>query len=1097
MSEDLQLSVKLALESQNFQQQISSINRQMSVVQSSFTAASGRLGEFGSATDKLRAKSASLNTQLELAKSKTDMYATAVEKSKSKLADSVTAQEKLSTKIAATTRAYEASVIATGADSEKSKALQSEITNLNKQYNDGNSIIANNSRALDNNSIRQNNAQRASNTLEGQIRTTDSQILIQDSHWTTLGNTLTTSGKKMKDYGDKAAKIGKTLSIGITAPVVGLATASIKTAAVFSHEMADIRKEVDATSGSVSNTNNIMANMSKSSIAWSEQFGQSTDDINASLLTLVKDGYNGKVAMDIMGISLNTARGSNEDLTTTVNTLGTSLEAYGMKTTNAAQTTANMTKMADTFAYIANHTKASVSSLGEAFSIVGPTASALKIPFTEVAAAIGKLQSNGIDANTAATSLKAGLVNLTKPTAKMTKAMKDMGLSAFDANGNMKTLPEILSNIEQGTKGFTNQQKMADIATVFGKESLASWTVLLKNGAPALTTLSDNAGNATGEVKKLADSMKNTDVNKFNELKNSAKALGIVFGQDILPTLTPIIDKLTEMIKGFSAMSDSNKKLIVDIALVAAAIGPLLVTAGKFASAIGSIKLLLGTASTAMGVAAGATEGVGVATGVASGGLGTMALAAGAALIPFLPLIVGVGLLVAAGFAIHNALTKSATPAVDLFADSTKTSSKAVADSNGMMGTSFTEVVTKISAGTKAAVGSYMELDKKATASLNNLYDNSTVITAKNSAGVVAQYQGMADKIKGGLETRYQDEYSTMKASFDKRNVLSKDEEAKILAKMKTDTDNKKAVEDGYVKQIADIYKKASDDKRKTTTDEEQQIKSIQDKMRVNAVTDLSETEVQSKVILQRLSDYGKNITAQQASDEIHNANKARDGSVQAANDQYNKSVAEFIRQRDETHTITASQADKLIADAKKQKDQSIAHAEGLRSGVVNKITSMNSSIGNSVSTTTGDILTKWDKLQSWWDGWSPSIKKFVSVMTGTPTSPTVSAHATGTDNYEGGLTTLHEKGYEVYNLPKASKIYNHDASEALVMQTAKQVAQGVLASAQSSNQGGTQTIIVPVTLDGKEIARVVVNPISKLLENKRRQGATAMGGSY
>lgn len=395
------------------------------------------------------------------------------------------------------------------------------------------------------------------------------------------------AGKNITQTGKSMEKVGSSLIKSITLPIVGMGIAAATMSANFQHQMADIRKEVAATAGSTANANKIMDQMSKSSIQWSEQFGQSTDDINTSLLTLVKDGYNGKVAMDIMGISLQTARGSDEDLTTVVNSLGTSLEAYGLKTNNAAETTKNMTDLADTFAYVSNHTKASIVSLGDAFAIVGPTISAAKIPMEQTAAAIGELQSQGIDASTAATGLKSGIVNLTKPTAKMSVEIKKMGLHAFDLKGNMKGLPDILDQISKNTKGWTNQQKQAAIATVFGKESLAVWSALINKGGANLKTLSDNAKKASGETKKLADSMANTDVNKWNELKNSVKALAISFGNDLLPALMPIASKFTDTVKWLANMSDASKKTIIKIAAIAAVVGPAIFIVGKLTTSIG------------------------------------------------------------------------------------------------------------------------------------------------------------------------------------------------------------------------------------------------------------------------------------------------------------------------------------------------------------------------------------------------------------------------------------------------------------------------------------------------------------------------------
>jgi len=393
--------------------------------------------------------------------------------------------------------------------------------------------------------------------------------------------------RNMIAVGKSVEKVGKSLVVGVTLPIVGMAAASAKAATSFQHEMADIRKEVDATGITTTQTNSLMAEMSKSSLKWSQDFGQSTETINEGLLVLVKDGYTAGEAMSIMGTSLLTARGANEDLATVVDQLGSSLEAYGMKTNDAAKTTQNMAHMADAFAYIANHTKASITSLGSAFSTAGSTAAALHIPMTQTAAAIGILESNGVDAETAATSLKSGLVNLAKPTKKMQTALKEMGFSAFDSKGNMKDLGTTLNEIEKKTEGYTNQQKQAAIATIFGKESLASWNILLHKGGGYLTTLADNANGAAGEVQKLSDAMKDTAQNKFKELEESVHALGVVFGAYILPSIIPLVNKLSELIQGFAAMDEETKKAIVKYAMYAAAVGPVILMVGKITRTIG------------------------------------------------------------------------------------------------------------------------------------------------------------------------------------------------------------------------------------------------------------------------------------------------------------------------------------------------------------------------------------------------------------------------------------------------------------------------------------------------------------------------------
>ena len=176
-------------------------------------------------------------------------------------------------------------------------------------------------------------------------------------------------------------------------------------AAIFQHQMLDIRKELNNGSTSASQFNATMTGVANNSLNWSKQYGISTDTINQGILNLVKNGYNVADSQAIMHGSIQASIGANEDLNAVIDASTSALETYGLKTNNTAQNIKNASTVQNIFAEVANTTKASFSSLGEAFSVVGATAHSLNQPITAIAAAIGELNSNGVDASTAATAL--------------------------------------------------------------------------------------------------------------------------------------------------------------------------------------------------------------------------------------------------------------------------------------------------------------------------------------------------------------------------------------------------------------------------------------------------------------------------------------------------------------------------------------------------------------------------------------------------------------------------------------------------------------------------------------------------------------------
>ncbi|WP_254905209.1 phage tail tape measure protein [Clostridium tyrobutyricum] len=1049
------LAVRLALDDSNFSKGMQNLKRNLGTIDSQFKSSVAGVKDWGKNLDNLKNNAQSLSDKVEVQRKIVQNYSSQLEKSKKNLEENSKKMMDLKNKVDATKTAYEESKATLGANDEQTKKLKSDLDDLNKKYQNNERTVLNNNKSVQGYTIQLNKAQGTLKGFEGQLDDTNKKIA--NFKLTSLSTSLKDQSEKLKSIGDGFNKVGNT-ALKFSAPIVAGLGAATKVATTFEHQIADIRKEVAASGASTEKVNSIMSQMSKDSLQWSGDFGQSTDDINEGLLTLVKDGYSADESIKIMNTSLYTSRGANEELATVVDQLGSSLEAYGMKTNNAAQTTQNMSHMADAFAYISNHTKASISSLGEAFSIAGSTAHAMGIPMTQTASAIGMLESNGIDASTAANALKAGLVNLTKPTKDMYAAMKEMNLQVFDSKGNMKDLPTLLNEIEKGTKGWTNEQKQSALAVIFGKESLATWNVLIHKGGDYLGELSNSANNANGEVKKLSDSMKDTSANNFKQLSASVHTLGVEFGQNVLPTVIPMVKEATNLVKAFGNLSPAMQKTIIDVAgfsLVAGgatkAVGGLLKTGGSVLGWIGKLtgkaaevgvaseaaSAAVGGVGTAAAEAGAATAGATAASGGLIAGLGSAALAAG----PFI--LAGAGV-VATGVAIHHVLTQQATPAVDLFADKTTKTSKTITDSFGNTATQVTSHTTKISEATKKAVGSYIQMDNNVKNALTNLYVHSTTLTNQTVGTMTSKYNQMGSTIKAGMDKHYNDEYKSLQQFFTKSKALSTTEEQNALKKLQSNNNSKKAVVDSYEKQIQTILKTAADKHRALTSDEQQKINSIQSKMKDTAVHTLSDNEVQAKVILQRIKDYGTRITAEQASSIIKNANKQRNGAVASANDQYNKTVAAIIKARDESHSITADQANKLIADAKKQRDGAVNHAENMRSQVVTKVTSMNSDTSKNVDTTTGNILTHWDKVKKWWENWHPVkkvfsfIEKALSSQNDKTNVTGLTGYASGTNNATSGWHIVGENGPELYYFAGGETVIDADSTDTILNQVNK-----------------------------------------------------------
>lgn len=140
--------------------------------------------------------------------------------------------------------------------------------------------------------------------------------------------------------------------------------------------------------------------------------------------------------------------------------------------------------------------------------------------------------------------------------------------------------------------------------------------------------------NAQGDLARTMDS----PTNKLRIMKEQAQQIGIQFGQILIPILEKLIAIIKPLMDQFQGLSKEQQEMIVKIALVAAAVGPLLLIVGKVVSVIGTISTAFGAVSGAMAAAGGASGAVGAAIAAITGPVG-IAIAAVAGFIAIFVLL--------------------------------------------------------------------------------------------------------------------------------------------------------------------------------------------------------------------------------------------------------------------------------------------------------------------------------------------------------------------------------------------------------------------------------------------------------------------------
>lgn len=109
----------------------------------------------------------------------------------------------------------------------------------------------------------------------------------------------------------------------------------------------------------------------------------------------------------------------------------------------------------------------------------------------------------------------------------------------------------------------------------------------------SLGTTSGAINNCDGAAQKMADTMNDNLEGQLTILKSALEELAISFGQLLIPALKEVVQWLQGFVGFLNSLPEGVKKTIMVIALVAAALGPVLIIVGKVISSIGTIMTIV------------------------------------------------------------------------------------------------------------------------------------------------------------------------------------------------------------------------------------------------------------------------------------------------------------------------------------------------------------------------------------------------------------------------------------------------------------------------------------------------------------------------
>ena len=412
------------------------------------------------------------------------------------------------------------------------------------------------------------------------------------------------AGEVMQNVGDKISGAGEKL-LPVTAGITALGTAAVKTGADFDAAMS----KVAAVSGATGD--DLQALRDKAREMGSQTKFSASEAAEAMNYMAMAGWKTEDMLSGIEGI-MNLAAASGEDLATTSDIVTDALTAFGL-------TAADSAHFADVLAAASSNANTNVSMMGETFKYAAPVAGSLGFSVEDTAEAIGLMANAGIKSTQAGTSLRSIMTALAGEVKFCGESIGEVEIQTTNADGSMRELSDILADCRVAFAGLSESEQASAAQALVGKNAMSGFLALM-NAAPAdIEKLSGAISDCDGTSLSMAETMQDNLAGQLTILKSQLEELAISFSDILMPAIRSIVSHIQGLVDKLNQLDPQTKETIVKIALVAAALGPMLIVLGKTISGVGSVLSLVSKAPAAIGAVKGGITAVTGALGVSLG----------------------------------------------------------------------------------------------------------------------------------------------------------------------------------------------------------------------------------------------------------------------------------------------------------------------------------------------------------------------------------------------------------------------------------------------------------------------------------------------
>ena len=383
---------------------------------------------------------------------------------------------------------------------------------------------------------------------------------------TRAGSTARTVASGMENTGRKSALIASGMTAAGLA-VAAFGVAAVKMAADFDQQMSTVQANTGATSAQLDQLRAAAIEAGASTVYSASDSADAINDLGKagmSVTDILTGGLSG---------ALNLAASDGMAVGDAAEYMANALSMFHLKGSQASQ-------VADTLAAGAGKAVGNVSDFGEALNNCGAQANSFGMNVQETTGVLALFAQNGTIGAEAGTQLNSMLMKLAAPSTEAANTMKELGISAYDAQHHFVGMANFAGQLQKAEKGLTDEQRNQANATIFGSYAIKAANYLYEAGESGVNKWT-KAVSESGYAAEQAAAKNNNLKGDLENLGGSMESLMISVGEGAQGPLRKMVQGLDTLVDAFSGLPSGAQQTLVVMASLAGVFGAVHKAAGN------------------------------------------------------------------------------------------------------------------------------------------------------------------------------------------------------------------------------------------------------------------------------------------------------------------------------------------------------------------------------------------------------------------------------------------------------------------------------------------------------------------------------------